>query len=120
MGACSEPEVLHHVVSSFERLYDSLWARREAAQDNQSSSRTGNAHSAGPSPSPKVTDEATGAKSCKGTALRGTNRGSRWSMAGEVTHLQRRVADLAAELQVCHPAAAALLESRSCSDAPLM
>ena len=95
------------MVNSFERLYDGLWARREAAQDNQSTSRTGNGHSASPSPGPKATDEGNVAKSCKGSALRGTNRGSHWSMAGEVTHLQRRVADLAAELQVCSAAVAA-------------
>ncbi len=35
-----------------------------------------------------------------GAVLRGTNRGTQWSVAAEVTHLQRRVADLAAELQV--------------------
>lgn len=102
------------MVNSFQRLYDGLWARREAAQDKQSSSATGSEHRASPSPGPKTADEGNGAKSGKqlgGTALRGTNRGSRWSMAGEVTHLQRRVADLAAEVQVRSAAAAALSSS---------
>jgi len=97
------------VVNSFERLYDGLWARREADHDDCSSSRTGALSSASPtpksSPGPKHVDGGKGAKSCKhagGAVLRGTNRGTQWSVAAEVTHLQRRVADLAAELQV-HP-----------------
>ena len=115
------------MANSFERLYDGLWARREAGQHGESSTsaRTGNsAPSASPrreaghdnsnSASAKAGSKARssspargdGDKSVKagkltgGTVLLGTNRGSRWSVAGEVTHLQRRVADLAAELQV--------------------
>ena len=97
------------MVNSFERLYDGLWARREADHDDCSSSRTGALSSASPtpnpSPGPKHVDRGRGIKSCKyagGAVLRGTNRGTQWSVAAEVTHLQRRVADLAAELQV-HP-----------------
>lgn len=114
-----------HVANSFERLYDGLWARREAGHNGESSTRTGNsAPSASPrreaghvnsnsasakagskahSTSPARGDGGKSAKAGKlrgGTVLRGTNRGSRWSVSGEVTHLQRRVADLAAELQV--------------------
>ena len=97
----------HHVVNSFERLYDGLWARPELDHDDSSSSRNGNSLSASPSPAPKQ-DEGSGVKSCRRTGagpLRGTNSGSQWSMSAEVSHLQRRVADLAAELQVrCTPA----------------
>ena len=115
------------MANSFERLYDGLWARREAGHNGESSTsaRTGNSapaasprreagHDHSSSASAKAGSKAPstslakgdGDKSAKlgklmgGTVLRGTNRGERWSMAGEVTQLQRRVADLAAELQV--------------------
>lgn len=94
-------DLIRNVINSFERLYDGLWARREAGhEDDDSPAKAGNS-SASRAASPA--DEKRGASSCKragGTVLRGTNRGTQWSMAAEVTHLQRRVADLAAELQV--------------------
>lgn len=76
--------------------------RREAGHDH-SSSTSAKAGSKARSTSPARGDGNRSPKLGKltgGTVLRGTNRGARWSMAGEVTHLQRRVADLAAELQV--------------------
>ena len=45
-----------------------------------------------------------------GPALRGTNSSTQWSVATELTHLQRRVADLAAELQVGAAAVSATLQ----------
>ena len=59
---------------SFEQLYDGLWARRHGGEVNGSA--------------------------CKATAREGAEHDGRLSTAAELAHLQRRVADLAAELEV--------------------
>lgn len=65
---------------SFERLYDGMWARR-----------AGHNHKAG---SEAHSEECTQASA--------DDRVDHWSNPAELAHLQRRVTDLAAELDVNH------------------